>query len=191
MLARPIGLAGWLFQAAWVPQHVMAASCVVAAMLLLARYASGEAWRWLLTLALVVVAGFESSTFVGGVTFAVAALIAAPMLIAAAYDAGAAPAFAAGMAVAAVLVICLAAPFIRDQARHRCARAAAAVRLSFGHFAVLGEMFPHAMRRALDVPAYWLVLLPHRISGDLYRRRDGARRDAADAGAGAGKSSSL
>jgi hypothetical protein len=28
------------------------------------------------------------------------------------------------------------------------------------HFAVLGEMFPAALRRALDWPAYWLVLLP-------------------------------
>ena len=33
----PNGFAGWLFQAAWVPQHLMAASCVVAAMLLVAR----------------------------------------------------------------------------------------------------------------------------------------------------------
>src|SRR5580704_4511042 len=28
-LAEPTGFAGWLFQAAWAPQHLMAASCVV------------------------------------------------------------------------------------------------------------------------------------------------------------------
>ena len=38
-LEQPTGFAGWLFQAAWAPQHLMSASCVVAAMLLLVRYA--------------------------------------------------------------------------------------------------------------------------------------------------------
>src|SRR5262249_15254111 len=38
-LAPPIGLAGWLFQSAWTPQHMMSASCVVLAILLMAHYA--------------------------------------------------------------------------------------------------------------------------------------------------------
>ncbi len=37
-LASPNGFAGWLFQSAWVPQHLMSASCVVAALLLIAEY---------------------------------------------------------------------------------------------------------------------------------------------------------
>ena len=74
-LAPPTGFAGWLFQAAWAPQHLMSASCVVAAMLLVARYAQRQSALLLLALVLVVVAGFESSTYVGGITFAIAALV--------------------------------------------------------------------------------------------------------------------
>jgi len=49
-LAPPIGLAGWLFQSAWTPQHMMSASCVVLAILLMARCAvqrseSPKIWR--------------------------------------------------------------------------------------------------------------------------------------------------
>jgi hypothetical protein len=157
-LAPPTGFAGWLFQAAWAPQHLMSASCVVAAMLLVARYALRPSAPLLLALVLVVVAGFESSTYVGGITFAVAALTCAPVLIA-----GIEPArrlrFLAGMAVAVVLVLCLAAPFLRNQilaVAERSGGGAVVVR----HFAVLGEMFPAGLRRALDWPAYWLVLLP-------------------------------
>src|ERR1700686_147101 len=101
-LAPPTGFAGWLFQAAWAPQHLMSASCVVAAMLLITRYAQRQSVLLLLTLILVVVAGFESSTYVGGIPFAIAALAAAPLLVA-----GVEPArrlrFLVGMAIAAVL----------------------------------------------------------------------------------------
>ena len=34
LLQGPTGFAGWLFQSSWVPQHLMSASCAVAAMLL-------------------------------------------------------------------------------------------------------------------------------------------------------------
>jgi hypothetical protein len=84
LLWPPIGMAGWLFQATWAPQHLMAASCVITAMLLLTRYALRQSLLQVLTLALLIVAGFESSTFVGGVTFALAGLIAAPLLFTAA-----------------------------------------------------------------------------------------------------------
>jgi hypothetical protein len=157
-LAPPTGFAGWLFQAAWAPQHLMSASCVVAAMLLVARYARRQSVLLLLTLVLVVVAGFESSTYVGGITFAVATLVCAPVLIA-----GIEPArrlrFLAGMAVAAVLVLCLAAPFLHNQIVAVAARSGGGP-IVVRHFAVLGEMFPAVLRRTLDWPAYWLVLLP-------------------------------
>ena len=112
----------------------------------------------LLTLVLIVVAGFESSTYVGGITFAIAALAAAPLLIAAIEPARRLR-FLAGMAVAAVLVVCLAAPFFNNQLMAVAARGdndPIVVR----HFAVLGAMFPAALRHVLDWPAYWLVLLP-------------------------------
>jgi hypothetical protein len=157
-MEKPTGFAGWLFQASWVPQHLMSASCVVAAILLLIHYAQRQSLAGLLTLVLIVAAGFESSTYVGGVTFAITAVVCAPILFA-----GVAPSrrlrFAVGLAIAAVLAACLAAPFIRDQLANVMARGA-------GHpiivmpFAVLGDMVPPAVRRALDLPAYWLLLLP-------------------------------
>ena len=88
----PNGFGGWLFQSAWVPQHLMSATCVVTAMLLVARYAQRPSVALLLTLVLTVVAGFESSTYVGGVTFAIAALAAAPVLLAG-IERAAAPSF--------------------------------------------------------------------------------------------------
>jgi hypothetical protein len=157
-LAPPTGFAGWLFQAAWAPQHLMSASCVVAAMLLVARYAERQSVLLLLTLVLIVVAGFESSTYVGGITFAIAALVCAPVLITAIEPARRLR-FLAGVAVAAVLVLCLVAPFLHNQIMAVAARSGGGP-VVVRHFAVLGEMFPTALRRALDWPAYWLVLLP-------------------------------
>jgi hypothetical protein len=157
-LAPPTGFAGWLFQAAWAPQHLMSASCVVAAMLLIARYAQRQSVLVLLTLVVVVVAGFESSTYVGGITFAIAALAAVPLLLAAIEPARRLR-FFAGMAVAAVLVICLAAPFLNNQLMAVAARGDNNP-IVLRHFAVLGAMFPAALRHVLDWPAYWLVLLP-------------------------------
>jgi hypothetical protein len=157
-LAPPTGFAGWLFQAAWAPQHLMSASCVVAAMLLIARYAQRQSVLLLLTLVLVVVAGFESSTYVGGITFAIAALVAAPLLVAAIEPARRLR-FFVGMAAAAVLVVCLAAPFLNNQLMAVAARGDNDP-IVLRHFAVLGAMFPATLRRALDWPAYWLLLLP-------------------------------
>jgi hypothetical protein len=157
-LAPPTGFAGWLFQAAWVPQHLMSASCVVAAMLLVARYAQRRSVLLLVILVLVVVAGFESSTYVGGVTFAIAALVAAPLLVAAIGPAERFR-FLAGMTVAAILVACLAAPFLHNQLTAVAARSGGSP-IVFRHFAALGAMFPAALRHVLDWPAYWLLLLP-------------------------------
>jgi hypothetical protein len=157
-LAPPTGFAGWLFQSAWAPQHLMSASCVVMAMLLIARYAQRQSVLLLLTLVLVVVAGFESSTYVGGITFAIAAVVAAPLLIIAIEPAQRLR-FLVGMAVAAVLVVCLAAPFLNNQLMAVAARGDSNP-VVLRHFAVLGAMFPAALRRVLDWPAYWLVLLP-------------------------------
>jgi hypothetical protein len=157
-MQQPTGFAGWLFQAAWVPQHLMAASCVVAAMLLLIAEVQRQSLARLLTLALVVAAGFESSTYVGGVTFALTAVIAAPILLA-----GVAPKqrirFAAGLFMAALLAAALAAPFIRDQIANVAARGADHP-LAVSPFEVLGDMIPLPLRRLLDLPAYWLLLLP-------------------------------
>lgn len=158
VLWPPIGMAGWLYQAAWVPQHLMAASCTVIAMLLVTRYVQRQSLALLLTLVLVIAAGFESSTYVGGVTFAIAALAVAPILFVAIEPARRLR-VAAEAAVAIVLVACLIAPFVFDQLSMVKVRSDSAP-IVVDHYEVLGELFPRLLRRVLDIPAYWLILLP-------------------------------
>jgi hypothetical protein len=157
-LQRPSGFAGWLFQSTWVPQHLMAASAAIAAMLLLSQFAQRQQPANLVTLALVVAASFESSAFVGGVTFAIAALASAPLLLSA-IDTKRRPLAVAGLALAGALALGIAAPFIHDQFAFVAARGSAAA-IGIHPFKVLGEMFPQTLRRILDLPAYWLILLP-------------------------------
>jgi hypothetical protein len=156
-LQSPTGLAGWLFQAAWVPQHLMSASCVIVAMLLLVRYAQRQNLGYAPTLALVAAAGFESSAFVGGVTFAIAAVVSAPLLIAAIETKRRLTA-GLGLTASVLIALCIAAPFIHDQFAMVAGREAGAIGVQ--HFEVLGDLFSQALRRILDVPAYWLILLP-------------------------------
>jgi hypothetical protein len=157
-LSHSNGFAGWLFQAAWVPQHLMSASCVVTAMLLVARYAQRPNIGVLIMLVLTVTAGFESSTFVGGVTLAIAAVAAAPFLLAG-MEKAERPRFAAGMAIAALLVAGLVAPFVLDQLAATAARGDLTP-IVIRPFEVLGDMFPETLGRILDLPAYWLIELP-------------------------------
>jgi len=166
LLWPPVGMAGWLFQATWVPQHLMAASCVVTAMLLLGRMVQRPSLTLVLTLALLIVAGFESSTFVGGVTFAIAALIAAPILFAATAPARRLHVMAI-MALGALLVVCLIAPFVLDQLATVRARAGGAP-IIVSHYAVLGELLPRTLRRVLDVPGYWLITLPSELPAAFF-----------------------
>ncbi len=158
VLWPPIGMAGWLFQAAWVPQHLMAASCVVTAVLLIARYTQRQNPWLILTLALVIVAGFESSTFVGGVTLAVAGLVAAPVLFAAT-NPRLRLRVMGGLAIAALLVASLAAPFVLDQLATVRARDGGSP-IVVSHYTVFGELFPYPLRRLIDIPGYWLIILP-------------------------------
>jgi len=157
-LQPPDGFAGWLFQSAWVPQHLMAASGTIVSMLLLAHYAQRPQLAGLVTLALVVAASFQSSAFVGGVTFAIAAVAAAPLLLGAIEPKRRMTAIL-GLALAGALALGLAGPFIRDQLTFIGARGSAGA-IGIDHFEVLGEMFPPTRRRMLDLPTYWLIELP-------------------------------
>jgi hypothetical protein len=158
MLSPSNGFAGWLFQAAWVPQHLMSASCVVLAMVLVAQYARWPGLPLLLALIVTVAAAFESSTYVGGVTFAVAGVAAAPALLWRT-ERDHRPQFAAALTLAAVLALCLSAPFIRDQMAAVVARGDSRP-VTIRPFEVLGTIFPPPLRQVLDLPAYWLVELP-------------------------------
>jgi hypothetical protein len=157
-MQQPNGFAGWLFQAAWVPQHLMSASCVVVATLLLIQSVQRQSLAVLVTLGLVVAAGFESSTYVGGVTFAIIAVVCAPVLLAG-VTAKQRLRFASGLVLAAILAVALAAPLIRDQVANVAARGADHP-IAVSPFAVLGETIPASMRRVLDLLAFWLLLLP-------------------------------
>jgi hypothetical protein len=154
----PVGLGGWLFQATWGPQHLMAASCSVTATLFVTRYVQQQSLALLLTFALLVVAGFESSAYVGGIAFGLAGIAAAPVLFAAI-----SPAqrwrVAAGLAIAALLVVCLIAPMALDQLKAVRARGDASP-IVVGHYTVFGELFPYRLRRLIDVLGYWFVILP-------------------------------
>ena len=156
VLSAATGFGGWFFQSAWVPQHLMSASCVVAAAVLMATLAR----RGILptvVLALLVTAAFESSTWVGGVTFALAApLIGAASLWQAEPDQRLR--LLARFAVAAILTVALAAPFLHDQLALAATHEAGAIAIHPDE--VLGEVFPDPLRRLLDLPAFWLVLLP-------------------------------
>jgi hypothetical protein len=158
LLASPTGFTGWLFQSAWVPQHLMSASCVVLALLLMSRVAAYGSNLVFITLVLVVVAGFESSTWIGGITFLLAALPAAIVMFI-----QIAPRersrLLLRLAAAGALSVILASPFVLDQITAVEARSVGAP-IAKGHFPVLGDWFPAPLRRLLDYPAYWLVLLP-------------------------------
>jgi hypothetical protein len=157
-LAPPIGLAGWLFQSAWIPQHMMSASCVVLAILLIARYAVRQSLALLVMLAVVVAAGFESSAYVGGITFTLIASVAGFVLLPK-IEPPQRLRFVLGLAGAAILALCLAVPVLHDQLASLVAReggAAVVVR----NLSVFEDIAPASIQRIIDLLGYWLVLLP-------------------------------
>jgi hypothetical protein len=157
-MVRPAtGFGGWLFQATWAPQHLASVSCVVIAVLLMSEMARRASLSVTLTFILVVVAGFESSAWVGGVTFAAIAVVSGLLFLILA-PAKQRLSFLGSAAFAAVLALALAAPMLLDQL--------AAATLSDGQspiairpYLVLGNQISENLRHWLDLPAYWLLQL--------------------------------
>jgi hypothetical protein len=156
VFGRAAGLTGWLFQAPWVPQHVLSAACVVTAVVLMVELARRRSVLGVVTLALVAAAGFESSTFVGGIVFAAAAPVAALVLLARA-GARERPRFVAALVLAALVTACLVVPLLRDQIASVASRQAGAP-ISVGFYPVLGRNFSGGLRAVLDPFAFWLYL---------------------------------
>jgi hypothetical protein len=157
-LIRPAtGFGGWLFQSAWAPQHLASVSCVVIAVFLMSQMAQRRSPLLLMTFVLVVVAGFESSAWVGGVTFAVIAVVVGLLLLILAESKQRLP-FLASSAAAAALALLLAAPLLRDQLAAMASTEGVSPILVHP-YEVLGALFPENGRRWLDLPAYWLVQL--------------------------------
>jgi hypothetical protein len=158
VLSRPAGFAGWMFQSAWVPQHIISAACVMVAILLIAQLANRRSAAGIIVLGLVAAAGFGSSTWVGGFTFAAAGLFAMPLLL---HHAGRKQAwpFIGALAGAAVVAVAFSVPFLRDQFMVAAQRATGSPIAIVPH-EVLGEYFSAGLRRIVDLPGYWLIFLP-------------------------------
>jgi hypothetical protein len=158
VIGRAAGFAGWLFQVAFAPQHIMGAACVCASVVLMARLAARPGTLPAAALALVAAAGVECSTWIGGIAFAAAAPgVAAVLLIGA--DPKQRRRFLAALAAAAVLAVALALPLLRDQIAASMERGGSSpVALAF--YPVLGDEVSARLRAVLDPPAFWLVLLP-------------------------------
>jgi hypothetical protein len=150
------GFAGWLFQSAWVPQHLASASCVVLAMLLLSELVRRESLALLAVFVLVVVAGATSSTWVGGVTFGIAAIWIAGVTLANAEPAQRLP-LLGRFALAAIGAAVLAAPILYDQVTATGTRGGWPVAVQT--YEVMGELLPPMLRQLLDMPAFWVILL--------------------------------
>ena len=158
VLLPSIGMGGWLFQATWVPQHLMAASCIVVAMVLVTRYVVQPSLALVLIIGLLIAAGFASSAFVGGVSCAFAGLLVVPFLLAE-VNAERRLRIIGGLAIAALLVACLIAPLVRDQWAAVHARGNGSP-IIVAPYRVFDGLFPLWLRRVLDIPGYWLVILP-------------------------------
>ena len=85
-------------------------------------------------------------------------MIAAPILLSA-VDPQRRLRFVGGLAIAALLVVCLIAPFLRDQLAAVHARGGAQP-IVVSPYSVFGGQFPGWLRHVLDVPGYWLIVLP-------------------------------
>ena len=158
--------------ASWAPQHLISASCVVLAIWLMSQLAQRGTPLLVVTLALVAAAGFESSTWVGGVTFAGRRPGGGT---GPARDGRSGPAPAVLARVASrwrrLLAACLAAPFILDQVIATAARDGGAP-IALQPTAVLGEFLPEGWRRAARPSGLLADLSAGRVSGDLSARRD-------------------
>ena len=153
----PGGLGAWLFQMTWAPQHIASAGCVLIAICLLVELSQRQNVLIAVVLALVVAAGFESSTWVGGVTFAIVTIALCPAVLLK-LEPSVRLRFLLSAIGAAGLAMAIASPFIYDQFLASTVRANV-FPVSFTHLDVLGDETPESVRRLLDIPAYWTVFL--------------------------------
>lgn len=161
-------IGGWLNQAAWVPQHMAGACSVMVSGLLLIRLAALAETPVALALALTVAAGFATSVWVGGVTFAVAG-VALGIYLVYRIDAGARRRFLARTTGAAILTILLVAPLAMTELQAVQVRHVSGMRIEPYH--VLGWLVPPSFRLWVDplaFPPLLLFLFPALLPSGLY-----------------------
>jgi hypothetical protein len=106
---------------------------------------------------LVSAAAFESSTWVGGITYPPAVVVIGAILLIG-IESKRRWRFVALTAAAAILAVAMSSMFIHDQFRAAMARGDSTP-ISFLPFEALDEPIPEAVRALLDLPAYWTVFL--------------------------------
>jgi hypothetical protein len=158
LLSTYTGLAGWMVQASWVPQHMQSACCVVLAVLLLIDLADRPRPAAVLIVACLAAAGFGSSTWVGGITFALCALGAGVVGLSAAKGRQKLG-FGSAALGAAVLALGLSLPLLQAEFGALGSRQGGAP-IGLHPYEVVGNWAPEGLRRVMDLPAFWLILLP-------------------------------
>lgn len=158
-LEHASGLAGWLFQTTWSPHHVAAASAVVVALLLMERLARTPSVAATLVLAALAASSFGSSLWVGGITFALCAGAATIVLLVSSVKRGMRLAFLAALAMAGCLTIALVYPLLMAQL-HAAMERGDGTPVLIAPFQVFSPAILAGLRTWLDIPAYWLILLP-------------------------------
>jgi hypothetical protein len=153
----PSGFGAWLFQVSWAPQHVASAGCVLILIFLLIQMARNPSVLLTIVFALLAVASFESSTWIGGITFPLSAAATFVMLFFKA-ESKARGRLLLSLTIAALLAILIASPFIYDQVSASVARGGGAP-VGIMPNDVLGDEIPEPLRIILDLPAYWTLFL--------------------------------
>jgi hypothetical protein len=151
------GFAGWFYQLSWAPQHVAAASSAVLGILVIARAAHLRGVLQLAMLALLAAAACESSVWIGGIVFPAAAAAAGATVLLG-LSARERISFLLWAGTAALAALAIAAPFLREQLSAFAMREGGTP-IALDPYGILGIAFPESLRRILDLPAYWLVLL--------------------------------
>lgn len=153
----PTGFGAWLFQMTWAPQHVASAGCVVIAVFLFVDISRRQSVLAKVVLSLLVAAAFESSTWVGGVTFPLAAAAVVPIIVLR-IEPSSRLRFVLSALVVGVVAMAIASPFIFDQFRASAMRSGG-LPIGITPYDIQGYDTRETLRSILDIPAYWTVFL--------------------------------
>ena len=157
-IPRKSDIGGWLNQAAWVPQHLASACCVVAGAILLVGLAERGGVALSVALGLLVAAAFESSSWVGGIGLAFG-YTALGLWLLWRLPPGKRRGFILATLPALLVVGRLIAPFVADE-QHLLALRQTGPAVALLPYPTFGRLIPAGLRTALDVPGFWLVMLP-------------------------------
>ncbi|HEX4407771.1 MAG TPA: hypothetical protein VH206_03260 [Xanthobacteraceae bacterium] len=152
------GLAGWMFQAMWAPQHCAAAACLVLAVGALGPMVRTPSLVRSITVALLMAATFEASTWIGGIVLPLAVIPVAVALLIKTAPAGRMRTFAV-LAATGVLAMLLIAPLFYDQIQAAMSRGTTLI--TFRPYEVLSSsVLVSQSGRVANLVAYWLLFLP-------------------------------